>query len=405
MVLLERLSMKIKDVACLVVDNFRTNWVFTVVTLENGIRGYGESTLIGTELAVAALVELWKDRLVGQSVMDASVIQARMQRENYWLTGPVMSAALSAVDVAMWDAKAKVLGVPAYVLLGGKVREGVPVYGNGWFVGAKSPKEFGERARMTVDKGFRALKWDPFGAAYRTMDRAGINRAMECVAAVRLAVGPDVDLLIEAHGRFDVKTAIDVGRALEEFRVGFMEEPVPPGRPEALAEVRRAVNIPIAAGERCYSRFDVANLVSTNAVDLLQPDVVHIGGLSEMVYVNGIVDSASLPMSPHNPNGPVCNVASLHCGMAWESVAWVETMMTDVPWRRLIADEGCRFEDGKLFLDDRPGLGLELNLDEARKHPYQPHQLRHFSGKLTSIRPPDAVPFYDMAGPPQARAV
>ena len=390
--------MKIKAVDCLVVDNFRTNWVFVVITLENGVRGYGESTLIGTELAVATLVELWGPKLVGQSVLDASVIQARLQRESYWLTGPVMSAALSAIDVALWDAKARALDIPLHVLLGGKMRDSVPVYGNGWFVGAKAPKEFAEAAKKAVDLGFRALKWDPFGSAYSSLSRAGLRDAVTCVAEVRRAVGDEIDLLIEAHGRFDVKTAIQIGRALEPFGIGFLEEPIPPGRPLEIAQVRRSVNVPIAAGERCYSRFDVHSLVKLEAIDLLQPDVVHIGGLSEMVHVNGIVDSASLPMSPHNPNGPICNAASLQCGLAWDSVSMLETMVTDVPWRRLIADEGCRLKDGALSVDDRPGLGFDLNLDEARKHPYQAHELRHFAkGKLTSIRPPDAVAFFDRA--------
>jgi galactonate dehydratase len=219
---------------------------------------------------------------------------------------------------------------------------------------------------------------------------------MECVSEVRHAIGNEIDLLIEAHGRFDVKSAIDIGRALKEFDIGFLEEPIPPGRPFELAQVREAVDVPIAAGERCYSRFDVQNLVRAKAIDLLQPDVVHIGGLTEMVHVNGLVDSASLPMSPHNPNGPICNAASIQCSLAWESVTMLETMMTDVPWRRLIADEGCRFEDGTLTVDDRPGLGFELDLDQARKHPYQAHELRHFAkGRLTAIRPPDAVPFFD----------
>lgn len=389
--------MKIKEVSCITVDNFRTNWVFAVVTLEDGTRGYGESTLIGTEPAVAAMIEMWGDRLIGESVDDAAVLQGRMQRESYWLTGPVMSAAISALDVAMWDAKARRLKVPLYSLLGGRAKPSVPVYANGWYVGAKTPAEFGQKARQIVDKGFRALKWDPFGSAYRAMPRHAINTAMEYVAAVREAVGRDIDVMIEAHGRFDVNTGIEVARALREFNVSFLEEPIPPGRPLELADVRRKADVPIAAGERCYSRFDIASLVRAGAVDMLQPDVVHIGGISEMVLVNGIAEGASLPMSPHNPNGPVCNAASMHMAMAWESVSILEIMVTDVPWRRAIANEGVTFVDGALKIDDRPGLGLDIDLDQARKHPYQQHRLRHFSGKLTAIRPPDALAWYDMA--------
>ncbi|MDE1991825.1 MAG: mandelate racemase/muconate lactonizing enzyme family protein [Rhizobiaceae bacterium] len=389
--------MKIKDVSTFTVDNFRTNWVFVVVTLEDGTRGYGESTLIGTETAVAPIIELWGERLIGQSVLDVMAIQARLQRESYWLTGPVMSAALSALDIALWDAKARALDVPLYALLGGKVRDRVPVYANGWYVGAKTPAEFGEKARAIVDRGFRALKWDPFGAAYQTMSRPEINRAMEYVAAVRQVVGPDIDMMIEGHGRFNVNTAIEIARSLEEFKVSWFEEPIPPGRPFEMAEVRRAVNVPIAAGERCYSRFDVAALLQAKAVDVLQPDVVHIGGFSEMVLINGLVDSFSLPMVPHNPNGPVCHAASMHMAMAWGSMGSLEIMITDVPWRGDIADEACTFRDGCLEIEERPGLGLTLNPEEMKKYPYQAHALRHFSGKLTNIRPPDARAWYSVA--------
>src|SRR3546814_1921012 len=217
------------------------------------------------------------------------MLHAKLQRESYWLTGPVMSAALSAIDVALWDAKARALGVPIYALLGGRVRREVPAYANGWYVGARTPGEFADKAQAIVDKGFRALKWDPFGAGYRRMARADINRAVTYDEAVRRKIGPDIVVMIEAHGRFDVATAIEVGRALEPFAISWLEEPVPPGRPHDLAEVRRATDVPIAAGERCYSRFDVANLLRAGAVDVIQPDVVHVGGLTEMVMIHGQV--------------------------------------------------------------------------------------------------------------------
>src|SRR3546814_11004680 len=140
------------------------------------------------------------------------MLHAKLQRESYWLTGPVMSAALSAIDVALWDAKARALGVPIYALLGGRVRREVPAYANGWYVGARTPGEFADKAQAIVDKGFRALKWDPFGAGYRRMARADINRAVTYVEAVRRKIGPDIDVIIEAHGRFDVGS--------EERRVG-----------------------------------------------------------------------------------------------------------------------------------------------------------------------------------------
>jgi len=242
----------------------------------------------------------------------------------------------------------------------------------------------------TVEQGIRGLKWDPFGKAYQSLSTAELNSALASVAAVRQAVGPDVDLMIEGHGRFNAMTAIQLGRELAAFHVRWFEEPVLPDRASTIASVRKAVPVPVAAGERTYSRFDCADLLDAEAVDVLQPDVCHVGGLLEMKRIAALADAAHVPIAPHNPYGPVCHAASLHFAASCHNFLVLETMVTDVPWRHEVSTEDWTFEDGCFVVPTKPGLGLELREEVFHKYPYQPHDLRHYTGKLTDIRPPDA---------------
>jgi galactonate dehydratase len=382
--------MKITAVETYIVDCFRANWLFVQLQTDAGLLGVGEGTLEGREPTVAQAIAELSRYLVGEDPFAIQRHHMHMQRDSYWRQGPILSTALSAVEMALWDIKGKALGVPVYELLGGALVDRVKVYANGWFAGAKEPDEFAAKAVVAVEQGFRALKWDPFGQAYLTLSTADLNKCMANVAAVREAVGPDIDLLIEAHGRFNVQTAIQVGRALAPFAPAWYEEPVLPGSAHALAQVRAASPVPVAAGERCYSRFDCAELLQLQAVDILQPDVCHIGGLIELQRVAALADAALLPLSPHNPNGPVANAATLQFAATCHNFTLLETMVTDVPWRQDITTEAIQFEDGYMMIPNRPGLGLELNLEAMARYPYRPHDLRHYTGALTAIRPPDA---------------
>lgn len=382
--------MKITEVRPFVVHCYRTNWVFVKVLTDEGLCGVGEGTLEGRELTTVSAINELSRVLLRENPFAIEGLQMRMQRDSYWRTGPVLSTAQSAVEMALWDIKGQALGVPVYELLGGLVRDRIPVYANSWFFGAKCPSEFSDKAVAAVAQGFRGLKWDPFGRAYQCLTTAELNAVLGNVAAIRQAVGPDVDLMIEGHGRFSVMTAIQLGRELAAFRVRWFEEPVLPDRARTLASVRRAIPVPVAAGERAYSRFDCADLLDAEAVDVLQPDVCHVGGLLEMKRVAAMADAAHLPIAPHNPYGPVCHAASLHFAAACHNFLVLETMVTDVPWRRDISTEDWVFEDGCFVVPSKPGLGLELREAAFDKYPYQPRDLRHYAGTLTDIRPPDA---------------
>ncbi|MCH5373556.1 MAG: mandelate racemase, partial [Planctomycetes bacterium] len=231
--------MKITDLKTYVVHCYRTNWVFLKIETNEGISGIGEATLEMKEKAVEAAVLELKDYLLGKDPRDIERHFHAIYRDSYWRTGPVLMSALSGVEMALWDISAKELGVPVYRMLGGMCHASVKAYANAWFAGAKTPEAFAEKAKTAVaQRGFQALKWDPFGSAYRNMSTKELDDAMAVVGAVRDAVGNTVDLLIEGHGRFNVPTACTIARELEPFRPLFFEEPVPPDNMDALADVR-----------------------------------------------------------------------------------------------------------------------------------------------------------------------
>ena len=296
-------------------------------------------------------------------------------------------SALSAVETALWDILGKTLNVPVYQLLGGKVRDKVRIYVNGWFAGAKEPKEFAEKAKEAMERGVTALKWDPFGKNYLELSSSELNQALNCVAAVRESVGSEVDLLIEGHGRFNIPTAIKIAKELEPFRPMLFEEPVPPDNLEALKEVRSKSLVAISAGERLYTRWDYRRMFDLMAADYIQPDVSHAGGILELKKIAAEAESRYIPFAPHNPSGPAANAATLQLAANCPNFSILEIMYSDVDYRKAITNEELNYKDGYIEIPNKPGLGIELNEEECQKHPYMPHTLRHYTGELTNIRP------------------
>ncbi len=385
--------MKITDVKPFVVDCFRTNWVFVKVYTDEGIDGVGEGTLEYKEKAFLGALEHIRAYLVGKDARRIEDHFHNIYRDAYWRGGPVLMSALSAVETALWDILGKSLGVPVYQLLGGKVNERVRIYANGWFSGAREPEEFAQKAREAVARGVTALKWDPFGTAYRGISGAALDKALRCVAAVREAVGNDVDLLIEGHGRFDIPTGVRIAKELEPFRPLFFEEPTPPDDLPALKAVHDKSPVPLAAGERLYSRWDCRRFFDLLPADYIQPDVSHAGGIGELKKIAAEAECRSIPFAPHNPSGPVANAATLQLAACCPNFCILEIMYSDVVWRGDVTDEALTFADGYITIPDKPGLGLELNEEACLRHPYKPHTLRHYTGALTDIRPAETA-FY-----------
>ncbi len=386
--------MKITGLKTFVVDAFRANYVFVKVMTDEGVYGVGEGTVEHRERAVAAAIEEFLPTIEGQDPFATDLLVERMSRNSYWRTGVIIRSAIAAIEAALLDIKGKALGVPVYELLGGRQRDRVPVYGNAWFTGAKSAQEFAAKARAITAEGWRALKWDPFGTAYLRLERPERNRSLGIIDAVRDAVGPDVELMIEGHGRFDVPTAIGLAQEMTPFRPYWFEEPLPPESLAALADVRAKSPVAIATGERYYEVARFMELMDLNAADYLQPDVSHVGGLGEARRIAAAAHARYLPICPHNPLGPIANAMTLHLAASTPNFAWLETMVSDVPWRSHVVRESVVIEDGMMLIPDAPGLGVDIDEEACAAHPPKTYSLRHYGGTLTAIRPVDAKPFY-----------
>ncbi|MDO5580484.1 MAG: galactonate dehydratase [Planctomycetia bacterium] len=387
--------MKITEIKTFICNAYRTNWVFVkVLTDQPGLYGVGEATLEYKEQTIVqACMELERD-LKGKDPRNIEAIWHDSYRDAYWRGGPVLMSAISAIDIALWDILGKDLGVPVWRLIGGEVRDRVPCYANGWFVPAKTPEEFGEKAAEAVKNGFRALKWDPFGSAWRYLDPPHFKEAIRCVEKVYEAAQGKTEILIEGHGRFDLPTATRIAHALEPFNILWFEEPIVPDTMEALADFRSRVRVPIAFGERLYGANSFRTLLESRAADYIQPDVSHAGGITELKKIAALAWTHQIPMCPHNPSGPVANAATLQLAASTPNFMFLETMASDVPWRNEICDENVIIEDGSMLIPDRPGIGVDINEEEIKKHPYIPTGLRHYKGTLTEIQPKESKKYY-----------
>ncbi len=385
--------MKVTDIKIFTVDCFRTNWVFVKVYTDEGIDGVGEATLEYKEEALWGAVAHIKEYLTGKNPLDIEKHWRNIYRDAYWRGGAVLMSALSAVETALWDILGKSLGVPVYQLMGGKVNDSVRIYVNGWFSGAKEPEEFAEKAKAAVSRGVTAMKWDPFGKSYMNISNRDLDKAIRCVGAVRDAVGSEVDLLIEGHGRFNIPTAIKISKELAQFKPMWFEEPVPPDNLGALREVKDKSPVAISAGERLYTRWDYCSMFDKAAADYIQPDISHAGGIMELKKIAAEAESRYIPFAPHNPSGPVANAATLQLAASCPNFCILEIMYSDVEWRKSVTNELLEYADGCIKIPDKPGLGIEIDETECLKHPYKPHTLRHYTGALTDIRP-EKTEFY-----------
>ncbi|QQA43512.1 mandelate racemase/muconate lactonizing enzyme family protein [Pelagovum pacificum] len=376
--------MKITGLKTFVANVSRTNFVFVKLYTDEGIDGVGEATLEWkTQTVVAALEELERV-LVGQDPFRTDPLIEQLHRDSYWRTGAVFRTALGAIDAALLDIKGKALGVPVFELLGGKFRDRVTCYANHWFFGAVEPEDYAARAKDAVAMGYTALKWDPFETADMEMSLAARSRTVDIVAAVRDAVGPGIDLMLDVHGRLNVPTAIAMCRALEPYDLRWIEEPTPPESIDALVEVRRNSRVPIAAGERLFEPQRVIEALAKGAVDVLQPDVSHAGGLSEVKRMAHIAHAHLIPLAPHNPVGPVMNAMTLHTAVAIPNMSIFETVSVDVPWRKELVRETLVFEQGDLLAPTAPGLGVELIEEACARFPYEPYDVPFYDGSLNT---------------------
>lgn len=386
--------MKISDVKIYTLDAFRTNWAFVKVETDEGLYGWGEASLGTNENALEGMIADLKRLVVGRNPLEIEKLLFEVYRDIYWKGGPVLMSAISGIEIALWDIMGKFFNTPSYTFFGGKMRDKVKMYANAWFVGARTPEEFAQKAKNTVALGVKALKWDPFGAAHMTISNEQMEKSVNIVGAVREAVGDNVDLLIECHGRFNPTTAVLISKKLEQFKPMFMEEPCVPDNMDSTAYVRKHSNIPIAAGERGYGKYAFQEMFEKDAVDYAQPDVFHTGGLLEGKKIAAMAEAKHIMVSYHNPSGPVSNAAILQLAATVPNFIIHEIMLTDGSFRKKITNEEVHFEDGYIIIPDKPGLGIDVNVEEVLKRPYTPRNLRHYTGAVTDIRPKDDTVYY-----------
>ncbi len=350
------------------------NYLFLRLTTDSGLTGIGEATLEWQERTVETLCHEWVERQVlGRDPFDIEAIIGGMIRDQYQGGATVMTA-ISGVEIALWDIIGKACKQPVYRLLGGRCHERIPAYANGWYGGARTPQQFAERALVAVERGYRALKFDPFGTAWKEMTPEESQAAIDIVAAVREAVGSSVGLMIEVHGRLSAPCAIAVLRRMERFEPLWCEEPVIPESVDLLVEVKRSVRSPISAGERLYTLADFARLLQLRAVDVVQPDLAHCGGIAMCKKIATLAAVQDIRVAPHVSIGPVALAAALHFDLSTPNFMIQEDFSAfDVPWRSELVCGWNPSRGGEFVLPETPGLGLELNEAAIRAHPYVAH--------------------------------
>lgn len=359
--------MKIVDVRTHVVGNPWKNWVFVELITDEGIVGIGEATGgLSTKPNEAAVHEL-QPLYLGQDPRNVVALWDRMHKGIFL----GQNTAMAAIDMACWDILGKSLNVPVWRLLGGQSRTRIRAYANGWYQGPRDPRFFAERAAEIVALGYTALKFDPFGDAYRFISRDELRLSTAIVGAVRAAVGDSVDLLIEGHDRFAVSTAIEVGYALIEFQPFWFETPVMSTEIDAMAEVARALPIRVVGGERSSRKADFARLLQTRVIDVIQPELLNCGGVTGLVKVAALAEAYEAFVAPHNAQSPFTTVVNSHVGAVLPNLL-IQECFDDflVPWSREIMSGTVRIVDGYIELPDGPGFGVTLNEAEMAKYPY-----------------------------------
>jgi galactonate dehydratase len=363
--------MKISDVKTYILGTAWRNLTFVEVHTDDGLIGVGEVRMLNhTDALIGYFAEAVPNHVLGSDPFNVEDLVHRMFRNDYARAGEIAMSAISTVEMACWDIIGKALGQPVYRLLGGAVRDSIKAYANGWYTVERTPEEFHAAAKRVLARGYRALKLDPFGAGVYELDRPEQLRSIALVEAVRDAVGPDVDILVEMHGRFNPATAIDIARQLEPFHPGWVEEPVPPENLAALKKAAEQIRIPVATGERIHTRHEYRELFELQAADIIQPDITHFGGILETKKLAAWADACYVLVAPHNVGGPVSTAANLHLAACTTNFK-IQEHFNDFAedFVKGAAPGNPEVVDGYFALPSGPGLGVVLDHEVISAHP------------------------------------
>jgi galactonate dehydratase len=359
--------LKIRQIETIPVFGGGRDWVFVRVHTDEGLIGTGEGTLEGRARTIVAAVDELSDYLIGEDPCRIEHLWQIMYRHAFYRGGPVMNSAISGVEQALWDILGQALNQPVHQLLGGRVRDKIRVYANG--PRGNTPEELAESALALKELGYSAMKLVPFGAVKPVEGTATVRQAAKIMAAVRDAVGPEVDLAVDAHGRLSPTMAIQIAQAIKEYDIFFFEEPCLPENAATMATVARECGIPVATGERLFTKWGFRDVLERQAASLLQPDLAHCGGIMEGRKIAAMAEVYYAGFAPHNPLSPVNMRASLHLDAVVPNFVIQEWVSDDPPWRDEILQHPVVIKDGWAEIPMEPGLGTALNLEVCRAHP------------------------------------
>lgn len=372
---------KITGLKTVVVNAELRNWVFVKVeTSDPGLIGWGEASLEWKTRSVVGAIQDFEPMVLGEDPTRIEYLYQKLYRQSFWRTGVIGLSAISAIEQACWDILGKTLNQPVYKLLGGAVRDRVRMYthlGGGDMRAVyesqttDAPSVFADRALKVIAKGYTAVKVLLTPPTESLNSIAEYRKAAQIMEALRLAVGDDIDILIDCHGRHSLGNALEFCRVLAPYRPFFIEEPVPPENVDVLADIRAQSPVPIATGERLVTRFEFREVFEKLACHVIQPDLCHCGGLWEARKIAAMAEVYTMGVAPHNPLGPVANAVALHFDLATPNFLIQEDMLEDVPWRWEVVEHKLNSEPGYWLPPDQPGLGIEINEAAAAKHPFK----------------------------------
>jgi galactonate dehydratase len=365
--------MKIVKIETYLVGNPWKNWLFARVLTDEGVSGIGEGTLNYFAKTVEAAIHELEYLVLGMNPFQVEIISQRLIRDLTSEGAQIHMSAVAAIEIACWDIIGKVCNQPIYNLWGGACHHKLRAYANGWYRGPRTPESFAAKAAAVIRKGYTALKFDPFGDNWRTLSPIEFGLSLEIICAVREAVGNAVDILIEGHRRFNVSTAVQLASAMSQYRPTWFEEPLDHSNISAMVELARRSPVPIATGESFSNKQQFAELLKYNAIDIWQPEPLNMGGLFATRKVADFVDAHYGVIAPHSAQGPICSAACVQLAASLPNF-FLQEFFDDFnePWEKCLVDHPVKVVDGYIDIPTMPGLGIELNLEEIKNHPYHP---------------------------------
>ncbi|MDM5197915.1 galactonate dehydratase [Fictibacillus enclensis] len=355
-------------------------WLFLKITTDEGIVGWGEPVIEGRAATVKTAVEELMEYLMGKDPMHIEDHWNLMYRAGFYRGGPIMMSAIAGIDQALWDIKGKYFNAPVHQLLGGKCRDSIKVYS---WIGGDRPAEVGLAAKKAQAAGFKAVKMNGAEELQYIDSYDKVDKILETVATVREAVGPQFGIGLDFHGRVHKPMAKLLAKELEVYKPMFIEEPVLPENNEALREIARATSIPIATGERMFSKWDFKPLLIDGYVDIIQPDLSHAGGITECKKIMSMAEAFDVAAAPHCPLGPIALASCLQVDATCHN-AFIQEQSLGIHYNEgsdildYIVDRSVfHYEEGYVKIPDGPGLGIEINEDHVRKMAEEGHNWRN----------------------------